>query len=119
MAGIPRITFFIHVTLYSTSKKTTCYETESRNSPKDRAPRKADYEQQTTDGFSRTENAGVHRYDVSVVADRFLCIPADPLYMGLFHAPHVVGEALKTAQYTAALFSRLGDNDYRQPKKGL
>lgn len=31
-----------------------------------------------------------------------------PLYMGLFHAPHVVGEALKTAQYTAALFSRLG-----------
>ena len=78
MAGIPRITFFIRVTPYSTSKKTTCYETGSRNSPKDRAPRKADYEQQTTDGFSRTENAGVHRHDVSVVADRFLCIPPDP-----------------------------------------
>ena len=30
------------------------------------------------------------------------------LYMGLFHAPHVVGEALKTAVYAAALFSRLG-----------
>ena len=31
-----------------------------------------------------------------------------PLYMGLFHAPHVVGEALKTAVYTSALFERLG-----------
>ncbi len=30
------------------------------------------------------------------------------LYMGLFHAPHVVGEALKTAVYAAALFSKLG-----------
>ena len=30
------------------------------------------------------------------------------LYMGLFHAPHVVGEALKTAVYAAALFGRLG-----------
>lgn len=30
------------------------------------------------------------------------------LYMGLFHAPHVVGEALKTAVYAAALFSQLG-----------
>ncbi len=30
------------------------------------------------------------------------------LYMGLFHAPHVVGEALKTAVYCAALFSLLG-----------
>ena len=30
------------------------------------------------------------------------------LYMGLFAAPHVVGEALKTAVYTAALFSLLG-----------
>ena len=30
------------------------------------------------------------------------------LYMGLFHAPHVVGEALKTAVYAAGLFSRLG-----------
>ena len=31
-----------------------------------------------------------------------------PLYMGLFHAPHVTGEALKTAAFTAALFERLG-----------
>ena len=30
------------------------------------------------------------------------------LYMGLFAAPHVVGEALKTAVYTAALFGSLG-----------
>ncbi len=30
------------------------------------------------------------------------------LFMGLFHAPHVVGEALKTAVYAAALFERLG-----------
>ncbi|HIW74491.1 MAG TPA: methionine gamma-lyase family protein [Firmicutes bacterium] len=30
------------------------------------------------------------------------------LYMGLFHAPHVVGEALKTAVYCASLFSLLG-----------
>ncbi len=30
------------------------------------------------------------------------------LYMGLFQAPHVVGEALKTAIYAAALFSKLG-----------
>lgn len=30
------------------------------------------------------------------------------LYMGLFQAPHVVGEALKTAVYAAALFSKLG-----------
>lgn len=30
------------------------------------------------------------------------------LYMGLFSAPHVVGEAMKTAVYTAALFSLLG-----------
>ncbi len=30
------------------------------------------------------------------------------LYMGLFHAPHVVGEALKTAVYAAALFSEFG-----------
>lgn len=30
------------------------------------------------------------------------------LYMGLFHAPHVVGEALKTAVYCASLFSQLG-----------
>ncbi len=30
------------------------------------------------------------------------------LYMGLFSAPHVVGEALKTAVFTAALFDELG-----------
>lgn len=30
------------------------------------------------------------------------------LYMGIFHAPHVVGEALKTAVYIAALFSEFG-----------
>ena len=30
------------------------------------------------------------------------------LYMGLFAAPHVVGEAMKTAVYTAALFEKLG-----------
>ena len=30
------------------------------------------------------------------------------LYLGLFSAPHVVGEALKTAVYTSALFGSLG-----------
>lgn len=30
------------------------------------------------------------------------------LYMGLFSAPHVVGEAMKTAVYTAALFEEFG-----------
>ena len=30
------------------------------------------------------------------------------LFMGLFHAPHAVAEALKTAVYAAALFERLG-----------
>lgn len=30
------------------------------------------------------------------------------LYMGLFHAPHVVGEALKTAVYISALFASFG-----------
>ena len=30
------------------------------------------------------------------------------LYMGLFQAPHIVGEALKTAVYAASLFSLLG-----------
>lgn len=30
------------------------------------------------------------------------------LYMGLFNAPHVVGEAMKTAVFTAALFEQLG-----------
>lgn len=32
------------------------------------------------------------------------------LFMGLFNAPHVVGEALKTAVFTAALFKTLGYN---------
>lgn len=30
------------------------------------------------------------------------------LFMGIFHAPHVVGEAMKTAAFAAALFSGLG-----------
>lgn len=30
------------------------------------------------------------------------------LYMGLFQAPHVVGEAMKTAVFASALFRRLG-----------
>ncbi|MCL1952269.1 MAG: methionine gamma-lyase family protein [Oscillospiraceae bacterium] len=30
------------------------------------------------------------------------------LFMGLFHAPHVVGEALKTAVYASALFELMG-----------
>jgi len=30
------------------------------------------------------------------------------LFMGLFHAPHVVGESLKTAVFAAALFERMG-----------
>lgn len=30
------------------------------------------------------------------------------LYLGLFNAPHVVGEAMKTAVYTSSLFSLLG-----------
>ena len=30
------------------------------------------------------------------------------MYMGLFSAPHVVGEAIKTARFCAGLFSRLG-----------
>jgi len=30
------------------------------------------------------------------------------MFMGLFHAPHVVGEALKTAVYASALFELLG-----------
>lgn len=30
------------------------------------------------------------------------------IFMGLFHAPHVTGEALKTAVFTAALFEKMG-----------
>ncbi len=37
------------------------------------------------------------------------------LYMGLFSAPHVVGEAMKTAVYTSALFSLLGFQVTPQP----
>lgn len=37
------------------------------------------------------------------------------LFMGLFHAPHVVGEALKTAVFAAALFSALGFSVTPQP----
>ena len=37
------------------------------------------------------------------------------LYMGLFSAPHVVGEAMKTAVYTSALFSLLGFDVTPQP----
>ncbi len=31
-----------------------------------------------------------------------------PMFMGLFNAPHITGEALKTAVFTAALFEELG-----------
>lgn len=37
------------------------------------------------------------------------------LFMGLFHAPHVVGEALKTAVFTSALFTSLGFDTTPQP----
>lgn len=37
------------------------------------------------------------------------------MYMGLFSAPHVVGEALKTAVFCAGLFSRLGYGVTPQP----
>ena len=37
------------------------------------------------------------------------------MYMGLFSAPHVVGEALKTASFCAGLFSRLGYGVTPQP----
>ena len=37
------------------------------------------------------------------------------MYMGLFSAPHVVGEALKTAAFCAGLFSRLGYDVTPQP----
>ncbi|MBR3300789.1 MAG: methionine gamma-lyase family protein, partial [Clostridia bacterium] len=44
------------------------------------------------------------------------------LYMGFFSAPHVVGEALKTAVYTAALFEELGFKalpDYREKRADI
>ncbi len=37
------------------------------------------------------------------------------LYLGLFEAPHVVGEAVKTAVYTSALFKALGYEVSPQP----
>ena len=39
------------------------------------------------------------------------------LYMGLFQAPHVVGEALKTAVFAAALFNKLGYAVSPQPEE--
>ena len=39
------------------------------------------------------------------------------MYMGLFSAPHVVGEALKTAAFCAGLFSRLGYGVTPQPNE--
>ena len=39
------------------------------------------------------------------------------IYMGLFSAPHVVGEALKTATFCAGLFSRLGYGVTPQPNE--
>lgn len=39
------------------------------------------------------------------------------LYMGLFAAPHVVGEALKTAVYTSALFELLGFSASPKPQE--
>lgn len=39
------------------------------------------------------------------------------LYMGLFSAPHVVGEALKTAVYTSALFELLGFSVTPRPQE--
>lgn len=44
------------------------------------------------------------------------------LYMGLFNAPHVTGEALKTAVFTAALFSELGFKvtpEYDEPRHDI
>ncbi len=37
------------------------------------------------------------------------------LFMGLFHAPHVVGEALKTAAFASSLFTSLGFETTPQP----
>ncbi|MBR7132072.1 MAG: methionine gamma-lyase family protein [Clostridia bacterium] len=39
------------------------------------------------------------------------------LYMGLFAAPHVVGEAVKTAVYTSALFELLGFETSPRPQE--
>ena len=39
------------------------------------------------------------------------------LFMGLFHAPHVVGEALKTAVFAANLFAALGFETTPEPQE--
>lgn len=39
------------------------------------------------------------------------------LYMGLFHAPHVVGEAMKTAVFAAGLFQSLGYTVTPEPQE--
>ena len=39
------------------------------------------------------------------------------MYMGLFSAPHVVGEAIKTASFCSGLFSRLGYEVTPQPNE--
>ncbi|HCR43203.1 MAG TPA: hypothetical protein DIV41_01355, partial [Ruminococcaceae bacterium] len=44
------------------------------------------------------------------------------LFMGAFHAPHVTGEALKTAVFTSALFSVLGYGvtpEYDEPRADI
>nr|WP_319489360.1 methionine gamma-lyase family protein [uncultured Caproiciproducens sp.] len=44
------------------------------------------------------------------------------LFMGAFHAPHVTGEALKTASFTAALFSLFGYDvtpNYDEPRADI
>ena len=44
------------------------------------------------------------------------------LFMGAFHAPHVVGEALKTAVFASALFSKLGYGvtpSYSEPRADI
>lgn len=62
--------------------------------------------------------AGKQKY-VSMCANRLTCPGVGKevgctlghtreLFMGLFNAPHVVGEALKTAVYTAAIMEQLG-----------
>lgn len=44
------------------------------------------------------------------------------IFMGLFHAPHVTGEALKVAVFTAALFEEMGyevSPDYSEPRADI
>ena len=62
--------------------------------------------------------AGKHKY-IEMCANRMTCSGVGreigatlghnrELYMGFYSAPHVVGESLKTAIYSAALFEKLG-----------